>query len=136
MKKQQNNNQELQEEGKKIRKELEELKGNATQKEEIIELRKEIEQLKGRITEVEIKKEKDRNQKSIIICYHCGRIGHTRRDCRQRRQNMTTCVYCKRKGHNENDCWTKQNRMKSINNNTQEEISKETGHSENRESTK
>src|SRR5438034_3506001 len=77
-----------------------------------------LHKLSARIAELE--REKVRNRKQTITCYNCGKTGHTKRECKQQRQNITAaCNYCKRTGHNENDCWTKQNRTRYNNNNVQ-----------------
>ena len=78
----------------------------------------EMHRLSMRLAELEREKVRDRRQ--TITCYNCGKTGHTKRDCRQQRQNnVTTCNYCNKRGHNENECWTKQNRMGYNNNNAQ-----------------
>src|SRR5947199_303177 len=75
------------------------------------------------------KRQSQKKKKRTIICHKCGRTGHTKRDCRQLRQNITTCNYCKKIGHVENDCWTKRNKERNNDKNTQEITYKETEYS-------
>ena len=55
---------------------------------------------------------------------------------KQQNNNQELQEESKKIGHMENDCWTKRNRERYSDDNTQEIILKETGHSENNDSTK
>lgn len=70
---------------------------------------------------------KRRRQDSVFSgkCYHCGKTGHKKEDCRYlqtgsktNNKNVKTapteCTFCKRLGHTESDCWKKNGKPKIL----------------------
>ncbi len=44
-------------------------------------------------------------------CYHCGKLGHTQNECRNRENPKLVCNYCGKIGHTEENCFHKKNQQ-------------------------
>jgi hypothetical protein len=54
--------------------------------------------------------------RSQVTCHHCGKIGHTQRDCFSRQQTPQTtknCFHCGKTGHVRNDCYVRERGTKA-----------------------
>ena len=54
-----------------------------------------------------------RNNQQTPRCFHCGKLGHTKNECRNKDKPKLVCDYCQKVGHLEDQCYHKKNQQQA-----------------------